>query len=238
VGFLGGSVAYLWGQVTLWSGRADNAWGSTRQYNKGPSFETNYTQQVVAYNDMVAQRDFWTVNAGQAYDGGSWGVGNLWSTDAHNDPNVWTNRFNAGVVAAQPAADTSYAVAPPARGFTDNGQEVVVGTLQVGPAGTYLVWGSANFNAGNNSLMVSLRAYTSPNNAAWTLVTATTPATGINSGSQTQTHVVDGGVKVSLPAGGWVQFRILVFGSNGNSVNSNGGGLLRVQFIPTPANPH
>jgi hypothetical protein len=221
VTFLASSAAMLFGQITTWTARANQAWGASRVWNSGQSFE---------------------VDRNAAYDGGSWGVGNLWSADCHNDPNVWTNRYNAGVAdgrtAYQPAADTSYSVAPPARGFTDNSQEVTVGTFQVGPAGTYLVWGSVGFNAGNNSMMANLRVYTSPDNATWTQQTTAAPGTGINSGTQTQTHVNDGGVKVTMPAGGWVQFRIFVFGSSGNTVNSNGSGLLRAQFVPTPANPH
>lgn len=73
--FLASSAAALWAQVTLWTGRANQAWGASRVWNTGQSFE---------------------VDRNAAYDGGAWGSGNLWSADAHNDPNVWTNRYNAG----------------------------------------------------------------------------------------------------------------------------------------------
>jgi len=85
--FLASSAAALFQQITLWTGRANQAWGASRVWNTGQSFE---------------------VDRNAAYDGGTWGVGNLWSTDAHNDPNVWTNRYNAGVT------DGSTAAAPPA----------------------------------------------------------------------------------------------------------------------------
>jgi len=81
VTYLASASQYL----ATWINRANQAWGGSRQWNIGPSFEADATM--------------WHGRADQAYDGGAWGSGNLWSADAHNDPNVWTNRYNEGYAA-------------------------------------------------------------------------------------------------------------------------------------------
>lgn len=79
---------------------------------------------VAAYNDMVAQRDTWYQNflnmqASRDY----WQV-----TVAHNDPNVWDNRYNAGYSAG---ANAVY-------GGLNNpdGESIVVQTYGMGENGS------------------------------------------------------------------------------------------------------
>jgi len=70
--YLAGSVQSLVADRNTWHSRADSAWGATRVWSNGTSFEA------------------------QAWTGGAYGNGQLWSDAAHNDPNVWTNRYNTG----------------------------------------------------------------------------------------------------------------------------------------------
>jgi len=66
--YLAGSVTSLVTDRNTWHSRADQAWGASGIWNSGQSYQ---------------------VDRNAAYDGGTWGVGNLWSVDCHNDPNVW-----------------------------------------------------------------------------------------------------------------------------------------------------
>ena len=77
--FLGGSVAFLWGLVNTWTGRANNAWGSSRVWNSGASWESAYNSEVTAYNGMVADRNTWQANANGAWGAsGVYGSGESW----------------------------------------------------------------------------------------------------------------------------------------------------------------
>lgn len=218
------------GTAQLWSATA-GAWHSA--YNA----EVNaYNNEVTLYNNEVATANTWQSRANTAYDSGTWGVGNTWQTDYNNEVTLYNNEVTA-YNNALAAADSDYQASVPSRGYTDNGSEVVVNTFQVGRTGLYLLYGWVGFNASNNSLMVTLRVYTSPDNATWTLQSGS-GQNGMNSGTQTMAMVPNGGAKVSLNVNNYVQFRIFAFGSSGNTANGNGLGLLHAQFIPTPANPH
>jgi hypothetical protein len=65
-----GSLSWALAQRILWMGRANNAWGSSRVWNSGSSFETDSAT--------------WQARANTAYDSGTWGVGNPWQTDYNN----------------------------------------------------------------------------------------------------------------------------------------------------------
>jgi hypothetical protein len=86
---LSSSLAAMTVDRNTWQSRAGTAWGASGTWNLGSSYQTDLTA-------MTADRNTWQSRAAQAYDGGAWGSGNLWSADAHNDPGVWTNRYNAG----------------------------------------------------------------------------------------------------------------------------------------------
>lgn len=47
-------ITYWVGQRNLWKGRADSAWGASRVWNSGASWETNYNAEVTLYNNEVA----------------------------------------------------------------------------------------------------------------------------------------------------------------------------------------
>jgi hypothetical protein len=62
-----GSLSWALAQRILWLGRANNAWGSSRVWNAGSSFETDSAT--------------WQGRANTAYDSGVWGSGNTWQAD-------------------------------------------------------------------------------------------------------------------------------------------------------------
>lgn len=139
----------------------------------------------------------------------------------------------------QVVADTDYTLTPGwGGGATDNGTDVAMGSVQVLITGTYLCYGTIGIAAnGNSSLMSRVRVYTSPDNATWTLQ-SDSGATGVNGGTATEAHVGGGGIKLSLTATNYVQFRVFAFGSSGNNINGNATGTCHVQFIPTPGHTH
>jgi hypothetical protein len=97
-------VTYALTSAGLWVNRANTAWGSSRQYNIGNSFETDLATMTTDRNNWQSSSTTWqgransawgdtrTWNSGAsfetnrnaAYDSGTWGVGNLWSTDYTN----------------------------------------------------------------------------------------------------------------------------------------------------------
>lgn len=83
--WLGASLAWAWSQVNLWHGRADNAWGTSRVWNSGTSWESAYNSEVTLYNNsqaslatMTTDRNTWQANANTAYVSGTWGSGITW----------------------------------------------------------------------------------------------------------------------------------------------------------------
>lgn len=60
-----------------WQGRANNAWGTSRVWNTGASFETDLA-------NMTTDRNTWRTNANTAYDSGTWGTGTHWHTRHDN----------------------------------------------------------------------------------------------------------------------------------------------------------
>jgi hypothetical protein len=48
------SLANMVQQRNLWKGRADSAWGASRVWNSGASWEANYNSEVALYNNEVA----------------------------------------------------------------------------------------------------------------------------------------------------------------------------------------
>lgn len=91
-------MTYALSSAGLWVTRANNAWGTSRQYNVGSSFESDLAA-------MTTDRNTWQGRANNAWgDSRVWSSGtsfeadrNYWrDTVAHGDPNVWTNRYNTG----------------------------------------------------------------------------------------------------------------------------------------------
>lgn len=79
---------------------------------------------VAAYNDMVAQRDAWIANYNAMLASRDY-----WQhTVAHNDPDVWNTRYNAGYSAGDAAGYT--------RGYNAGAASKSTSAVGVGTAGT------------------------------------------------------------------------------------------------------
>ena len=131
---LSSSLAAMVTDRNNWRTNAHTAYDSGI-WGTGTHWHARYDTLNGQYASMTADRNAWRTNANAAYDSGTWGTGNLWSADAHNDPNVWTNRYNAGVAAGDAAGRA--AVMPAGSGgspvlysvsgtFTTNGQSMSV----------------------------------------------------------------------------------------------------------------
>lgn len=68
--FLASSATALFAQITLWTGRANQAWGTSRVWNSGSSFETDLAA-------MTASRNTWQTNANNA-----WGPSRVYNSGA------------------------------------------------------------------------------------------------------------------------------------------------------------
>jgi hypothetical protein len=75
------SLAAMTTDRNTWQGRANNAWGPTRVWNSGSSYET-------LYNDMSSQKSTWESRANQA-----WGPNRVW-----NNGSSWEALYNDMVV--------------------------------------------------------------------------------------------------------------------------------------------
>jgi hypothetical protein len=99
VTYLGGSLAGMTADRNLWNDRADQAYGRSRDWGNGLSWESefntsqaNLATMTTNYNNMVAERDAWITNYNNMLASRDY-----WQhTVAHNDPNVWDNRYNSG----------------------------------------------------------------------------------------------------------------------------------------------
>ena len=97
--YMGGSVSALVTDRNTWQARANAAWGRSGTWNSGDSWQTELTA-------MTASRDAWQAayNTKVAELTAMTNDRNYWQhTVAHNDPNVWTNQYNAGHTAGHAA---------------------------------------------------------------------------------------------------------------------------------------
>lgn len=67
--YLASAASTLYSAVQLWTGRANNAWGTSRSWSVGASFESDAAT--------------WQSRANTAYTGGVWGSGVTWSSQAN-----------------------------------------------------------------------------------------------------------------------------------------------------------
>jgi len=78
VTYLAGSVASLVTDRNTWHSRSDQAWGSSRVWNSGSSFETDLS-------NMTTDRNTWQSRANQAWGPSrTWNSGNSFETNYNN----------------------------------------------------------------------------------------------------------------------------------------------------------
>jgi hypothetical protein len=129
--YLAGSVGSLITDRNTWHSRADQAWGTSRVWNSGSSFESDSLTWHGRADQAWGGARVWS--SGESFESAAWtgnayGSGQLWRDAAHNDPNVWTNRYNTGYTdGANSKTTTSASATPAASSQKTNGQNT--GTL-------------------------------------------------------------------------------------------------------------
>ena len=106
--YMGGSVAALAADRNTWHARADQAWGTSRVWNSGSSFETDLA-------NMTTDRDTWHSRADQA-----WGASRVW-----NSGESWEAAYNRVL----PPASTVILSTPFAGSTSTSMQDVAVLTV-------------------------------------------------------------------------------------------------------------
>lgn len=227
--YLGGSVAYLWSQVNLWQGRANQAWGTSRNWSSGASWEQNYLDEVAAYNSLLgsynalvsqyntllgqynqaaADRDTWANRANQA-----WGPSRSWSVGASFE-------------ASYPADLTVYSVGVPGQNCSGGDHEIAGFT--VGITGQYMVSFMVGLNpaqpSGANNQWCNLKVNVGGVGQVMFITTALSGVSLVSRGGAYWQGAISAGQRVSLTAG--------------NSGSSTGEGGLVAAFIPTKAQAH
>src|SRR5438132_5426831 len=235
---LGSSLAAIVTDRNTWQTRANNAWGSTRVWNSGTSFEsaynsevTLYNNEVTSYNNMVTDRDTWQSRANNA-----WGSSRVW-----NSGESWEAAYNRVL----PPASTQSFVAP------------ISSVSQASGATTTLSVGTASENgvsATNNTSSVTIPKagdYEINLFCGWT-------NSGGNSGDTVVLHLKKNGVDLTTdshtaPQTGVVTYwrcryrgtfaaNDLISGTISNSFDAAtvGGSAssIEITFIPNQTNPH
>lgn len=234
--FLATAGAYLYSQVSLWTGRANNAWGSSRVWNQGSSFETDL-------GNMTTDRNNWQANANYVYGASRvYGSGESWEA-AYNrvlppaSPLVWDGTFVAG------SCPASASVVPSVGG---SGALPIAGsgsqTLTIQKTGRYMIYAlcaTADNQWGNNSswrLDIITSAGTTTGNAAHSI---SGPYGGGNQGSGPQGAATANAVWIgTLSAGQTIQFRVYQQGGGYTATYATGGNQIHIEFVPTPSYPH
>lgn len=95
--YMGGSLAALAADRNLWRGRANNAWGASRVWGSGSSFETDLAA-------MTADRDNWmnSSNTWQGRANNAWGPSRTW-----NSGESWEAAYNRVLPPASPVQITA-----------------------------------------------------------------------------------------------------------------------------------
>ncbi len=108
--YLAASAGALVVDRNTWHTRADTAYGVSRVWSSGSSFETDL-------GTMTSDRNYWK------------------TTVAHDDPDVWTNRYNAGVSAANAALPAAYQLAAAVNSNSYTTAETTLRTITVNRTG-------------------------------------------------------------------------------------------------------
>lgn len=157
--YLGASAAALATDRNTWHTRADQAWGSTRQWNYLSSFETDLA-------NMTADRNTWQGRANTAYDGGTWGSGTHWHTRHDN--------LLAGLNNPEGLVYVSISLGWPGQNATSGTQTLSIPRTGHGFVGA-IVDGTVNLNSYGSTITV---------NVGGVMSAAKTTNCGANSGTQ------------------------------------------------------
>jgi len=240
---MAGSSGALWGQVQTWQGRANNAWGSSRVWNTGSSFEQDLANTNSSYATLQAQYNTlqtqYNTLLGQ-YNSLNSAYGTLQGqyNQAVSDRDTWHSRADqawgpsriwssgASWESAYPPSLTVYSAGVPA---TDcSGGDHQIAAVTVGKSGQYHVafWVALNpaSPSGANNQWCNLKVNVGGVGQVIFISTALSGVSLISRGGAYWTGFISAGQTVQLTAG--------------NNGVSTGEGGLSVAFIPTPANPN
>jgi hypothetical protein len=133
--YLFSGAAFLWTQVSLWAGRANSAWGGSRVWGSGSSFETDSTNNFNSYQ--------------------------TWLAAAHSDLGVYTNRYNAGYGQGQAdqrnALPAAYQLTPTINATSWATSETTLMTITVNRSGYWWAACTMGIFAGGGGSQVTTR---------------------------------------------------------------------------------
>jgi len=207
VTFLASSAAALYSQITLWTGRANNAWGSSRVWNSGSSFETDLA-------NMTTSRNTWQTNANNA-----WGPSRVYGSGNSFETNY--NNLQAGL--NSPDGETTVALSWPTLPVGSGDTTTI--TLTIPRTGHFVVGAYVDGVAAMNSFGAGIDAILTG------IIAATKTSNGWSNTGNPQFH--QGWVQHGdYSAGQTLSIHLHCAFINGG----NASGLLYAHFIPTAAN--
>jgi hypothetical protein len=200
--YLASSAGALITDRNTWHTRADTAYGASRVWSSGSSFETDLT-------NMTNDRNYWK------------------TTVAHDDPNVWTNRYNAGVSAANAALPAAYQLTAVVNSNSYTTTETTLRTITVNRTGYW--WAACSLINADGGTVANCTARL---RMAGTQIAVVTFFNFVNGGAGS--GLVSTSTPVLVSNG---QTIILTAQQSSGSVPSVSSALLVAGFVPTPSYP-
>jgi hypothetical protein len=223
--FLASSAAALVGQANTWQSRANQAWGSSRVWNSGSSFETDLSS-------MTSDRNTWQSRANNA-----WGPSRVWNSGSSFE----TLYNSAGAAPRSLSYGTATGLAGSTlSGLTSNGGLTFFdgsGRVSIPKTGYYQISAYGRWSAQNAGQSVSLtmsHLNSGGTDIGWAGLAGTTSASSVaNNGNNGDGSHFDQGVHVL----GFFNAGELVRLTEGHSWGVVSSFTLVVTFIPTPSYP-
>jgi len=220
--YLGGSAAALAADRNTWQGRANNAWGTSRVWNSGSSFETDLATMTTDRNNWQASSTTWQGRANNA-----WGASRVW-----NSGESWEAAYTRVLPPSAPVVlHVSFSGALPG----DREQAA----LQVNRTGYWATFANINFSAPPGQIDVQLKMtyngdanHATPGNGTQGVAgLVRVPTSAASQAGWSSGYDASGGYAL-VTNGNWVTFR-----TNSTSNTAANGDFWAV-FIPTATYPH
>lgn len=243
-----------------WQGRAHTAWGASRSWNSGASFEAQawsggalnvgslwsdlYTQSQAALTTMTTDRNTWQGRANTA-----WGASRSWSSGTSFEAQAWTG----GALNSGELWSTAYARVLPAeltnqvvsggtatlsgsQGWRGAGIDLApwIGLLSVPYAGNYCVSASVHCIYGSHNDDGDWASIRVTNTGGGILLSG--PGTKRDGRSNGTWHATDG--MLVLAAGAGLKLNLVHDSPNAGPSTNWDNIQVRARFMPTPANAH
>lgn len=222
--FLASSAAALYSQITLWTGRANNAWGASRVWSSGSSFETDLA-------NMTTDRNNWQTNANNA-----WGASRV-----YNSGESWEAAYNRVL----PPSAVQEFQAPLTGSYSGGGARQIsfaaasVNSLGATHGGNYIALPKAGYyvitvylTGDNTSGNTSDHTTTTLSHSVQGQLNTITAPLGRDAGG------VSGGAHFTgLLSAGNVTLAVGTSFDNFN-FSTNPAGQITIVFVPTQSNPH